>query len=58
MNFSDKAITKKDLINEYKQTIEIRKSAINYWTNKGDEKTVKIITASIEKLKQYIEELK
>jgi hypothetical protein len=58
MNFSDKAITKKDLINSYKQTIEIKKSSINYWTNKGDERRVKIITASMEKLKQYIEELK
>lgn len=58
MDFSNKAISNQDLINEYKQTIEIKKSAINYWSNKGDERKVKIITASMEKLKQYIEELK
>jgi len=58
MNFSDKAITKKDLINSYKQTIEIKKSSINYWADKGDEKRVKIITESMEQLKQYIEKLK
>jgi len=58
MNFSSKAITKKDLINEYKQTIEINKRSIDYWTNKGDERRVKLIMSSIEKLKQYIKELK
>jgi len=58
MNFSSKAITKKDLINEYKQTIEINKRSIDYWTNKGDERRVKLIMSSMEKLKQYIKELK
>ncbi len=58
MNYSSKAITKKDLINEYKQTIEINKRSIDYWTNKGDERRVKLIMSSMEKLKQYIKELK
>lgn len=57
MNFSNKAICKKDLINEYKQTIEIYKRSINYWTEKGDEIRIKSLRASIEKLKQYIIEL-
>jgi len=56
MYFSSKAISKKDLINSYKQTIEINKSSINYW--KGDEIKIKILNASIEKLKRYIKELK
>ena len=58
MDYSSKAITKKDLINEYKQTIEINKRSIDYWTNKGDERRVKLIMSSMEKLKQYIKELK
>lgn len=57
MDYSSKAITKKDLINEYKQTIEINKRSIDYWTNKGDERRVKLIMSSMEKLKQYIIEL-
>ena len=57
MNYSNKAISKKDLINNYKQTIEINKRSINYWTEKGDEIRIKILRASIEKLKQYIIEL-
>ena len=58
MNFSDKAISNEDLINMYKQTIEIKKRSIDYWIDKGDETKVKILSSSIEKLKQYIEEIK
>ena len=61
MYFSSKAITKKDLINSYKQTIEIYKSSINHWIKSNDksaELRIKNITLSIEKLKQYIKELK